>query len=172
MEDLLLTQGQIIELCGGLEEYQKYNHLQVREIINGYINGLRKDEILRYSDPQLSVIEMSNKKKKLLQEAEPNCMLKELRNYLSLVDYYYDKMCIKDFYLSELYILLNSEIIKYKKYGYNKNSQLNIRIESEYDVLNNLYALAYAGYLYNEEQLKEVGNLSSYLYKMKKIEKR
>lgn len=163
----LISKNEIIDLCGGLDNYNNFDHLQIREIMSGYVNGLRKDEIDRYSNPNLTYIEMRKEKDKLLIDAEPNFMLKELREYLLLVNYYLKKMDEQNISLKNIYKLFVDERKKYKRFGYNKNRQINVILECEEDIINNLYALAYAGYLCEPKKVEKIDELKTYLYKMK-----
>lgn len=110
---------------------------------------------------------MRNEKERLLMEAEPNCMLKDLKEYLMLVSYYLKKLTVQEMSLKTLYNMFNEERNKYKKYGYNKYRQINVILESEEDIINNLYALAYAGYLCNQKEVEKIKELKTYVYKMK-----
>ena len=51
-----MSKGDIINLCGGSKKYENLNQFQVKEIVSGRVNGLRKDEIERYSNPNLSYL--------------------------------------------------------------------------------------------------------------------
>ena len=166
MEELM-SKKDIIDLCNGQTAYDELNLLQVREIISGRVNGLRKDEIDRYSNPNFTYIEMRNEKERLLREAEPNCMLQDLKEYLMLVSYYLKKLMVQDMSLKTLYGLFNDERNKYNYFGYNKHRKINVILESDEDVINNLYALAYAGYLCSEKEVKKIKELKEYVYRMK-----
>lgn len=162
-----MSKNEIVDLCGGSKKYENLNQFQVKEIVSGRVNGLRKDEIERYSNPNLSYLEMRNEKERLLYEAKPNCMLQDLKEYLMLVSYYLKKLTVQEMSLKTLYNMFNEERNKYKKYGYNKYRQINVILESEEDIINNLYALAYAGYLCNQKEVEKIKELKTYVYKMK-----
>lgn len=168
MENILLTQTEVIDLCGGPEKFKKYDSLQVKELVSGRMSGLKKDEISHYADPSISAYSMNRIKNDLLEDINLSTELKQLRNYLLLVDYYYRCLLSGQYKIDELSFIMNAELVKLKEnqknhiFKFKHNNPKN----SE-EGLNILYALSYAAYLYDKQTAMEIPKVKKYITKMR-----
>lgn len=162
--DKLISFSEIIDICGGIENYRKFDCLQIKEIMSGVLLGLRSDEVQGlYVNPKIPYEEMRIIKNKALFEREPREELVKLREYLLLVGQYYD-ILEKDYLnIDEAFACLKSDLlIKGKRiFG----SEINVRTEEE--INNCTYALAHAAYRFDQEAALQNPKTKDYVLEMK-----
>lgn len=159
----IVSFNEIIDICGGQENYRKFDCLQIREIMSGVLLGLRPDEVQGlYVNPKIPYEEMRIIKNKALFEREPREELVKLREYLLLVGQYYD-ILEKDYLnIDEAYDSLHAQISE--RY---KSVSSTIDIKSEDEVRECTYALAHAAYRFDQEAALQNENIKDYVLEMK-----
>lgn len=160
----IVSFNEIIDICGGQENYRKFDCLQIREIMSGVLLGLRPDEVQGlYVNPKIPYEEMRIIKNKALFEREPREELVKLREYLLLVCQYHN-LLEKDYLnIDEAFDCLKNELlIKGKRiFG----SEINVRSEEEINEC--MYALAHAAYRFDQEAALQNENIKDYVLEMK-----
>ena len=161
--DKLISFSEIIEICGGIENYRKFESLQIKEIMSGISSGLRIDEVQGlYVNPKLPYEEMRIIKNKALFERKPSEELVKLRKYLLLVGQYYN-LLEKDYLnIDEAYDNLHAQISD--RY---KSVSGSIDIKSEDEVRECTYALAHAAYKFDQEAALQNPKINKYVLEMK-----
>ncbi len=159
----IVSFSEIINICGGKENYRKFDCLQIKEIMSGVLLGLRPDEVQGlYVNPKIPYEEMRNIKNKALFERQPREELVKLRKYLLLVAQYYD-LLEKDYLnIDEAYD--NLYIQNSDRY---KSVSGSIDIKSEDEVRECTYALAHAAYRFDQESALQNKKVNKYVLEMK-----
>lgn len=159
----IVSFNEIIDICGGKENYRKFDCLQIKEIMSGVLLGLRPDEVQGlYVNPKIPYEEMRIIKNRALFEREPREELVKLREYLLLVGQYYD-ILEKDYLnIDEAYDNLNVQLSD--RY---KNVNDSIDIKSEDEVRESTYALAHAAYRFDQESALQNKKINKYVLEMK-----
>ena len=154
---------EIINICGGQENYRKFDCLQIREIMSGVLLGLRPDEVQGlYVNPKIPYEEMRIIKNRALFEREPREELVKLREYLLLVAQYY-KLLEGDYMnVDEVYEGLCAQ--SSDRY---KSVSDTVEIKSEDEVRECTYALAHAAYRFDRESALQNPKTKDYVLEMK-----
>lgn len=161
----IISFSEIINICGGKENYRKFDCLQIKEIMSGITSGLRPDEVQGlYVNSKIPYEEMRIIKNRALFERQPREELIKLREYLLLVWQYYD-LLEKDYLnVDEIYDCLKSELlVKGKKILF--GCEINVRTEEEINEC--VYALAHAAYLRNQESALQNPKINKHVLEMK-----